>query len=79
MDAKQWDGKERRSYVVLSPDQIEELLTAAAEAGSTAALNKIYAEIGQSLVKRTLLIIGALLAAILAWVNNMVTIGIGPK
>ena len=76
---EEWDGKERRDYVVLSPDQIEELLTAAAEAGSTAALNKIYAEIGQSLVKRTLLIIGALLAAVLAWVNNMVTIGIGPK
>lgn len=76
---EEWNGQERRDYVVLSPDQIEELLTAAAEAGSTAALNKIYAEIGQSLVKRTLLIIGALLAAVLAWVNNMVTIGIGPK
>ena len=75
----EWDGKERRAYVVLTPDQIEGMLGAAAERGANGALQKIYAEIGQSLVKRTLLIIGALLAAVLAWVNNMVTIGIGPK
>lgn len=68
--ANRLDGQERRDYVVLSSDQINEMLLAAAEAGANAAIQKLYAEIGQSLVKRTLLLIGSVLAAVLVWVSN---------
>ena len=75
-----WDGKERRDYVLLDTDQIEKMLDVAAERGADRALAKIYAEVGQSIVKRTFLVVGALLAALLAWVNSAITIGIAtPK
>jgi len=69
-----WDGQERRKNVVFSADEINEMLVAAAEAGATAAIQKLYAEIGQSLVKRTVLLVGTLVAAFFAWVNNYIHI-----
>jgi len=70
-----WDGKERRKNVVLSADEINEMLLAAAEAGATAAIEKLYAEIGHSLVRKTLLVIGTALVAVLAWLNNFIALG----
>ena len=68
-----WDGKERRSYVVLSPDQIEEMLAESAKRGAAAAFDEIYSLIGKAITRKTLQLIGASALAIFAW------LGLGPK
>lgn len=65
-----WDGKERRSYVVLSPDQIEEMLEESAKRGADRAFQEIYALIGAAITKKTLLLLGAAILAILAWLTQ---------
>ena len=65
-----WDGKERRSYVVLSAGQIEEMLEESAKRGADRAFQELYAIIGAGVVKKTLLLIGAAGLAILAWLTN---------
>lgn len=65
-----WDGKERRSYVVLSPGQIEEMLEESAKRGANAAFQEIYSLIGAGVVKKTLLLVGAVILAILAWLTQ---------
>lgn len=69
-EPNEWDGKERRSYVVLSPGQIEEMLEECAKRGAAAAFQEIYALIGAGVVKKTLLLIGAAGLAVLAWLTN---------
>lgn len=69
-EPSEWDGKERRSYVVLSPGQIEEMLEESARRGADKAFQEIYAIIGAGVVKKTLLLIGAAVLAILAWLTN---------
>lgn len=65
-----WDGKERRSYVVLSAGQIEEMLEESARRGADKAFQEIYALIGAGVVKKTLLLLGAAVLAILAWISG---------
>lgn len=74
-----WDGKERRAYVVLTPDQVEEMLEQAAQRGAKAAFQEIYAIIGAGLVRKTALLIGAVGLAILAWLTNALNIPTLPK
>lgn len=76
MDTKQWDGKERRSYVVLSPGQIEEMLEESAKRGADRSFQELYSLIGAGVVKKTVLLIGAAGLAILAWLTNAVNISI---
>lgn len=71
-----WDGKERRSYVVLSADQVEEMLENAAKRGANSAFQELYSLIGAGVVKKTLLLIGAVILALLAWLTNAVNISI---
>jgi len=71
-----WDGKERRSYVVLSPGQVEEMLEESARRGADRAFNEIYSLIGTRVVKKTALLIGAVILAVLAWLTNAVNISI---
>jgi len=72
----EWDGKERRSYVVLSAGQIEEILEESARRGADRAFNEIYSLIGAGVVKKTALLIGAVILAVLAWLTNAVNISI---
>lgn len=65
-----WDGKERRSYIVLSPDQIERMLEEAAKRGAAAAFQEIYALLGAGVARKTLLLIGAAILALLAWLTQ---------
>lgn len=74
-----WDGNERRNNVTLDSEQIEAMLEECATRGAEKAVQSFYAQIGEGIVKKTLLVAGALMAALLAWVNNAVTIGVGPK
>lgn len=75
-EPSEWDGKERRSYVVLSAGQIEEMLEESARRGADRAFQELYSLIGAGVVKKTLLLIGAAILAILAWVTNAVNISI---
>ena len=78
--ATHWEGKERRDNVVLSSDQIEAMLEECAQRGAEKAVTAFYAQIGEGIVKKTLLVAGALLAAVLAWVNSAITFHMGgPK
>jgi len=78
--ATQWDGPERRANVVLGADEIEKMLEECAERGADKAVQRFYAHIGEGIVKKTLLVAGALMAALLAWVNNAITFSVGgPK
>lgn len=65
-----WDGKERRSYVVLSAGQVEEMLEESARRGADKAVQEIYALIGAGVVKKTLLLLGAAILAVLAWISG---------
>jgi len=65
-----WDGKERRSYVVLSAGQIEEMLEESSRRGAEKAFQEIYALIGAGVVKKTLLLLGAAGLAFFAWITN---------
>ena len=71
---EEWDGKERRSYVVLSPGQIEEMLEESSKRGAERAFQEIYSIIGAGVVKKTVLLIGAIGLAVLAWLTNAVNI-----
>lgn len=53
-----YEGSERRQSIVLSEEQLE----AIAEKAATKALNKIYADVGKSVVTKILWVVG--LAAI---------------
>lgn len=77
MNEQDWDGKERRAYVVLTPDQVEEMLEQASKRGAGLAFQEIYAIIGAGIIKKTALLIGAVGLAVLAWVTN--ALNIGPK
>lgn len=72
----QWDGKERRAYVVLSAGQVEEMLEESARRGADKAFQEIYALIGAGVAKKTALLFGAAGLAILAWLTNAVNITI---
>ena len=71
---EEWDGKERRSYVVLSSSQVEEMLEESSKRGAERAFQEIYSIIGAGVVKKTVLLIGAVVLAVLAWLTNAVNI-----
>jgi hypothetical protein len=58
-----YEGPERRAYGGLSEDEIE----AIAERAANKALEKVYAQIGKSVVNRVLFWIGAAALAVLAY------------
>ena len=51
------------------PLEVREYIDAAAEAGAEKAIDKLYAEIGKAGVRKTVLLIGAILAAALSWLG----------
>lgn len=73
-----WDGENRRKTngCPLSTEQFERIAEAAAEKAIEQAFERFYIEIGKSAVRAVLLALGAVAAAVLAWIG--VTKGI-PK
>ena len=69
-----WDGTERRDHVLLGRDQLEALLEECATRGASKCTEYWMAEIGRGVIKKTLLVGGALVAALLAWINSAITI-----
>lgn len=61
-------SEERRKHDKFPPE-VREYIEAAAEAGAEKALLKLYAEIGKAGVKKSLLLIGTLVAALLSWLG----------
>lgn len=58
---------ERRSgYVSISEQDIENI----AERAATKALEKVYSEIGKSVVQKVLYLVGAVCIAVAAWVSS---------
>ena len=64
--AAQWKGEERRAYPNLSDEQIEAIAERAAEV----ALERVYTQIGKSVVSKILWIFGAAGLAVAAWMNG---------
>lgn len=62
-----YDGQERRA----SPHLTEEQIEAIAERAAERALQKVYAEIGKSVVSRLLWVAGAAVLAVAAWLKGM--------
>lgn len=65
MEKQKYDV-ERRRIEVLTDEQIEQI----AERAAQVALNKVYTEIGRSVVKKALWIIGASVLAALVWLGR---------
>lgn len=62
-----WQGEERRTY---SPQLTDEQIDAIAERAAERALEKVYTQIGKSIVSKFFLVVGALTLAALAWMNT---------
>lgn len=65
MDEK-YDGTERRQFPPLSDEQIEAIAERAAEV----ALERVYTQIGKSVVSKILWIIGSASLAALVWLSG---------
>ena len=61
-----YDGQERRSAAHLTEEQIELI----AERAATKALERVYAQIGKSVVQKFLFVVGAATIAALAWLKG---------
>lgn len=61
-----WKGEERRAAPNLSNEQIEKIAERAAEV----ALERVYTQIGKSVVSKFLWLCGAASLAVLAWMNG---------
>ncbi len=61
-----YDGNERRAYPTLSEEQIESI----AERAATVALERVYTQIGKSVVSKVMWLAGAAVLAILAWLGG---------
>lgn len=59
------DGTERRRAVWLTDEQIQEI----AERAKTLAMQEVYADIGKSVIRVALYILGAAGAALAAWLG----------
>mgnify|MGYP001564616087 CR=1 FL=1 len=59
---------ERRKNDKLPPE-VRDYIDAAAEAGAEKAIDKLYAEIGKTGVRKAALILGAILAGVLSWIG----------
>ena len=66
MNAATYKGEERRANPTLSDDQIERIAERAAEV----ALERVYTQIGKSVVSKVLWIFGAAGLAVAAWMNG---------
>lgn len=64
--ATQLKGEDRRAYPSLSDEQIETIAERAAEV----ALERVYTQIGKSVVNKILWLAGAATLAIVAWLNG---------
>lgn len=58
-----WDGEERRVRITLTEEQINEIV----EKTVSQVFEQIYAEVGKSVVRKALWIIGALTLTAMAW------------
>lgn len=58
-----WEGEERRVRVTLTEDQINEIV----QKTVAQVFEQIYAEVGKSVVRKALWIIGALALTAMAW------------
>jgi hypothetical protein len=61
-----YTGEERRTIPQLSDDQIERIAERAAEV----ALERVYTQIGKSVVSKFLWFVGAATLALAAWLNG---------
>jgi len=51
------------------PQEVKDYIDAAAELGAEKAMERLYAEIGKAGIRKTMLLIGTLLAALLSWLG----------
>lgn len=65
-DNSHYDGEERRRSMRLSDDEIRIIAEHAAEV----ALEKVYTQIGKSVVNKVLWLAGAAALAVAAWLNG---------
>lgn len=66
MNAAPWKGEERRANPLLSDEQINLIAERAAEV----ALERVYTQIGKSVVSKVLWVVGAATLAATAWLNG---------
>ncbi len=66
MNAAPWKGEERRASPLLSDEQINLIAERAAEV----ALERVYTQIGKSVVSKVLWVVGAATLAAIAWLNG---------
>ena len=66
MNAATYKGEERRAHPTLSDDQIERIAERAAEV----ALERVYTQIGKSVVSKVLWLLVAASLAVVAWMNG---------
>lgn len=66
MNAAPWKGEERRASPLLSDEQINLIAERAAEV----ALERVYTQIGKSIVSKFLWLCGAAALAVAAWLNG---------
>ena len=59
---------ERRKNDKLPPE-VRDYIDAAAEAGAEKAIDKLYAEIGKTGVRKVALLLGAAVAGLLSWIG----------
>ena len=65
-EPKPYYGKERRAIQHLSDEQINTIAERAAEV----ALERVYTQIGKSVVSKVLWLLGAASLAVVAWLNG---------
>lgn len=58
-----WDGEERRVKITLTEEQINDIVAKTVEQ----VFQQMYAEVGKSVVKKVLWIVGAIALAGMAW------------
>ena len=61
-----YEGKERRQLATLTDEQMETIAEKAAEK----ALQKVYADVGRSIVNKIFLIVGSCVIGILLWMGS---------
>jgi len=61
-----YDGPERRSHIIP-----EELIDHIAEKAAERALEKVYSQVGKSVVTKLLWIVGAISLAVFAWLTHL--------
>lgn len=62
----QWKGEERRATPHITDEQINDI----AERAATVALERVYTQIGKSVVSKVLWLLGAAALAVVAWLNG---------